>query len=169
MVDVARLPLRRLSLPACLAAALAAAGAAGAAAAPSQPSQPPRPGSAADSVRALDAAWARAYATHDTALAHALFADDILVTSSGGAVKTKQGELADVRPLAGLQMAYFRTEQVDVRVHAAAAVAGGLAQWEFTMNGRTSTLRRRYTATYVRGGPLGWRMVALHLGPAPAP
>jgi CubicO group peptidase (beta-lactamase class C family)/ketosteroid isomerase-like protein len=124
-------------------------------------------GAAADTIRRLDSAWARAYAVHDTALAAALFADDLVATSSGGVVKGKPGEMADVRPQPGLQMAYFRTEQVDVRVHGAAAVATGLAQWSFTSNGQATTLRRRYTSTYVRGGPLGWRMVALHLGPAP--
>jgi len=130
---------------------------------------PPRLGSAVtDSIRSLDSAWARSYATHDTALAQALFADGFVDTSAGGVVKGREGELADVRPQAGLQMRYFRTEQVDVRPYPGAAVATGLAQWEFTFNGQLTTLRRRYTTTFVRGGPLGWQMVALHLGPAPA-
>jgi hypothetical protein len=34
------------------------------------------------------------------------------------------------------------------------------------MNGNSSTVRRRYTAVYSRGGALGWRMVALHMGRA---
>ena len=122
---------------------------------------------AADSVRRLDSGWARAYATHDTTFAKALFADSMFATSSGGVVKGREGELADVRPQAGLQMDYFRTEQVVVRAYPGAAVVTGVAQWQFTYNGRLTMLRRRYTSTYVRGGPLGWQMVALHLGPAP--
>jgi hypothetical protein len=128
-----------------------------------------------DIVRSLDSAWARAYATHDTSLAKALFADDLVVTSSSGARKTKAVEIGDVRPYPGLEMRYFRTTGVDVRMYEGAAVVVGLAEWEFTLEGRVSTMRRTYTALYVRGGPLKWRMVSLHLGntppppPAPAP
>jgi hypothetical protein len=38
-------------------------------------------------IHALDSAWARAYATHDTSLALQLFADDVVVTSVSGALK----------------------------------------------------------------------------------
>jgi len=120
-------------------------------------------------VRSLDSAWARAYATHDTSLAKALFAEDLVVTSASGARKTKAQEIGDVRPYPGLEMRYFRTTGVDVRLYAGAAVVVGLAEWEFTLEGRVNTVRRTYTATYVRGGPLKWRMVSLHLGNAPAP
>ena len=70
-------------------------------------------------------------------------------------------------PPVGLQMHFFRTSDVQVRMTGSTAVAAGLAEWSFTFNGRTSTLRRRYTATYAQGGPFGWRMIALHIGPAP--
>lgn len=125
--------------------------------------------SAADSVRALDAAWARAYATHDTALALALFADSLVVTSADGSVKDKSREMADIRPVAGLVMHFFRTSGVDVRVYPGAAIVIGIAEWSFTYNGRASEIRRRYTSVFVPGGTLGWRMVALHLGRAPEP
>lgn len=124
---------------------------------------------AADTVRALDSAWARAYATHDTSLAAALFADDLVVTSARGVRKTKADELGDVRPYPGLRMQYFRTTGVDVRPYGDAAVVVGLAEWEFSLEGQARTFRRTYTAAYVRGGPLKWRMVSLHLGNAPAP
>jgi len=125
-------------------------------------------GSAADSVRALDAAWARSYATHDVALAGQVFADDIAITSSQGTRKTKADELRDVAPAAGAEVAYFRSVNVEVRMHAGTGIVTGILEWELTYNGRTSAVRRTYTATWVRGGPLGWRMVALHIGPAPA-
>jgi ketosteroid isomerase-like protein len=128
---------------------------------------PARAQTAADSVRALDSAWARSYATHDTALALQLFSDDLIVTSMAGSLKDKMGELGDIRPQTGLQMHYFRTSDVTVRVHGDAAVVAGLAEWEFTYNERRNSARRRYTAVFARGGPLGWRMVALHLGRAP--
>jgi ketosteroid isomerase-like protein len=122
----------------------------------------------ADSVRSLDRAWARAYATHDTVLADKLFADDLVVTSSGGQLKDKAGELGDVRPAPGLVMEFFRTNEVEVRLRKDTAVLTGVAEWAFTSKGKRSELRRRYTAVYVRGGPLGWQILGLQLGPAPA-
>lgn len=116
----------------------------------------------------LDSAWARSYAVHDTATAIALFDDRIVITSGSGTLKDKNGELGDIRPAAGLQMHFFRTSNVEVRVSGSAGAVAGLAEWSFTFNGRTNTIRRRYTATYAQGGPLGWRMIALHIGPAPA-
>ena len=123
--------------------------------------------SAEDTLRKLDSAWARAYAEHDTATAISLFDDRLIVTSGTGTTKDKSGELGDIRPSAGLQMHFFRTSSVEVRVSGASAAVAGLAEWSFTYNGRTNTIRRRYTATYAQGGPLGWRMIALHIGPAP--
>ncbi len=70
--------------------------------------------------------------------------------------------------LAGFVIHYFRTSDVVVRMYGSASVVTGLAQWSYTYQGNTPpTTRRRYTAVYVRGGPLGWHMVALHIGPAP--
>ena len=119
--------------------------------------------SARDSLLAMDSAWARAYATADTALANKVFDDSLIVTGGNGRIKDKKGEMADVGPLPpGFQIHYFRTS--DVRVNARAGVVTGLAEWQWTWQGRTNSTKRRYTAVYVRGGPLGWRMVALHIG-----
>jgi hypothetical protein len=100
---------------------------------------------------------ARSYATADTGLANKLFDDSLFVTSGNGRIKDKKGEMADVGPLQpGFEIHYFRTS----RVQPQAGVVTGLAEWSWTWNGRTTVTRRRYTAVYVRGGPLGWRMVA---------
>jgi uncharacterized protein DUF4440 len=122
---------------------------------------------AADVLRKLDSAWARSYAEHDTATAIALLDERFIATSAAGTLKDRNGELGDVRPTAGLEMHFFRTSNVDVRVSGSTGAVVGLAEWSFTYNGRTNTIRRRYTATYAQGGPRGWRMIALHLGPAP--
>jgi hypothetical protein len=45
----------------------------------------------ADRIRQLDSAWARSYAVHDTALARSLFAEDIVITSTNGTLKTREG------------------------------------------------------------------------------
>ena len=120
----------------------------------------------ADTIRSLDSAWARAYATHDTTLAKAIFADDLVITSSNGRMKDKRAELGDVAAQPDLQLEYFRTSDVAVRMFDGAAVVTGLAEWRFTFRGPPTTTRMRYTAVYARRGPR-WEMVALHLGRAP--
>ena len=123
--------------------------------------------SPADSLRRLDSLWARSYATNDTVLGAKLFDDSLIVTSGNGRLKDKKGELADVGPTPAGEIHYFRTSDVQARVYGSAGYVVGLAEWSYTYNGRKGDYRRRYTAVYARGGPLGWRMVALHIGPAP--
>jgi ketosteroid isomerase-like protein len=126
-----------------------------------------RNSAAVDTARALDSAWARSYATHDTVLAATLFSDRLMVTSADGRMKDKAAELADIRPAAGLHMHHFPTSDVRTEPFPGTAVVTGVADWAFRYNGQENALRRRYTAVYVRGGVLGWQLVALHLGRAP--
>jgi len=121
---------------------------------------------AADSVAFLDSRWAYAYRSHDTTFAKRLFAAELVVTSANGTLKDREKELDDIRPAQDLEMDYFRTDSVRVRVHGTAAVVTGIAEWRFIYRGQPATNRRRYTAVYTRGGPLRWRMVALHMGRA---
>ena len=124
---------------------------------------------AADSVARLDQAWARSYAVHDTATAQALFAADLVVVGGNGGLKNREGELRDIRPTPGLTMHYFRTTDVAIRCYSGACTVVGVAEWEFEFNGRVDATRRRYSALYVRGGPLGWQMVTLTISTALAP
>jgi len=121
-------------------------------------------------IRRLDSLWAQMYQTHDTAFARKLYADDLVWTMVNGNMKDKRTEMADVAPAAGLVMDYFRTSAVSTRVPAGGevAVVTGLAEWKFTMNGQSTEVARRYTHVYVRGGPLGWQILAVHMGQAPA-
>lgn len=114
----------------------------------------------------MDSLWARSYAINDTATAIQLMADDFFMTATNGAVKNKAAELADVRPSPNLRVQYFRTEQVRTRSYGTTGVVTGIVQWAVEQNGATRTLRRRYTAVYSRGGPLGWQLVTLHMGAA---
>lgn len=131
------------------------------------PVQAQTPRTAEDSVRSLDAAWARAYATNDTLLGARVFSDSLIVTATDGSLKDKRGELRDVAAAPGMTIDYFRTSSVNVRMLPGSAVVTGLAEWKLTSSGRSNEIRRRYTAVYSRGGPLGWNMVALHIGRAP--
>lgn len=116
------------------------------------------------SVRKLDSLWAKMYATHDTASALQLYAEPLVFVSANGRVKNRTEELADVRPAAGLIMDYFRTKPATVRTFEKMAVVSGTAEWRFTQNGTPREVRRSYTAIYSRGGPLGWRMIAIQMG-----
>ena len=118
-------------------------------------------------LRGMDSAWARSYATHDTALALSLMSDRMVMTSTDGQVKTKVMELEHIRPAPGLVMHHFRTSDVRVDLYQGVGIITGLADWAFTFNGKENAVRRRYTAVYVPGGKLGWQLVALHMGRAP--
>jgi uncharacterized protein (TIGR02246 family) len=124
----------------------------------------------ADTIRQLDRAWAQMYQTNDTTLAAALYADDLVWTMVNGTRKDKRAEMLDVAPAAGVVTNYFRTS--DVAIHRVAGdgavVVTGLAEWQVTMNGRSSVVARRYTHVYERGGRLGWRIRAVHMGQAPS-
>jgi ketosteroid isomerase-like protein len=122
-----------------------------------------------EAIHRLDSLWAQMYQTHDTATARKLYADDLIWTTVDGNVKDKRAELADVAPAAGLVMDYFRTSRVAIRVppDTGTAVVTGLAEWKFTVNRRSREVARRYTHVYVHGGPLGWQILAVHMGQAP--
>ena len=125
--------------------------------------------SPSDTIRRLDSLWARMYQTHDTAFAQKLYADDLIWTMVNGNVKDKRTEMTDVAPAPGFVMDYFRTSGVAIRIPkgSGTAVVTGLAEWKFTMNGQSQEVARRYTHVYVRGGPVGWRIQAVHMGQAP--
>lgn len=123
--------------------------------------------SSQETLRTLDTGWARAYVAHDTGFALRLFHEHLVVTSGAGQLKNRDGELADIRHTPGLKVHDFRTVDVRIQVYDSTGVVTGRAEWSFTTGGRKSDARRRYTATYARGGPLGWQMVALHLSSVP--
>ena len=125
-----------------------------------------RPSSHVTTIRRLDSLWAHMYARHDTVLARSLYAEDLVFTSANGHQKNREQELADVRPQPGLVMDYFRTTPTQVRVHEGAAAVTGTAEWRFTWNGDTREVKRAYTIMYSKGGPLGWRILAVHMGAA---
>jgi ketosteroid isomerase-like protein len=115
-------------------------------------------------VRKLDSLWASLYARHDTVSAAQLYAPYLVFVSANGRHKTLADEMADIRPAPGLVMDYFRTTPTTVKTFDRVAIVTGTAAWRFTMNGAPSVVGRPYTAIYTRGGPLGWRIVAVQMG-----
>jgi ketosteroid isomerase-like protein len=123
--------------------------------------------SAEASVRRVDSLWAQMYAKQDTVLALAIYDPKLVFTSANGALKTREQEMADVRPTPGLVMSYFRTNVERVVVRGDTADVTGSAEWKFTWNGSDRTVKRTYSMTHLRGGTHGWRIVAVRMGNAP--
>src|SRR4051812_20854994 len=121
---------------------------------------------AADSVRRMDSVWVKAYAGQDATTAEKLLAPNIVVTSSDGTARTRAQELADFRPAPGVTMNAMKTFNVDVNNYGPSVTLLGDVMWDLTANGARQQITRRYTATYARGGPLGWQIVALHFFPS---
>ncbi len=116
----------------------------------------------------MDSLWVRSYAKNDTVTAQQLFADNLVVFSAIGTTKDKAGELAEVRPIAGLRMQHFSTRNLRTGGVGNLGVVAGDAEWAFEQGGQTRTVRRGYVASYVRGGPLGWRLASLRMSMQPA-
>ncbi|HET9425541.1 MAG TPA: DUF4440 domain-containing protein [Gemmatimonadaceae bacterium] len=118
-------------------------------------------------VRGLDSLWARVYATHDTAAALQLYSPSLAFVSANGQTKTRDQEMADIRPAPGLRMDYFRATPSVVLVYERMAIVSGTAEWSFSMNGGPGRrVQRTYTAIYARGGPLGWRILVQQMSNA---
>ena len=134
------------------------------------PAAPPSVATDLETLRRLDAGWANMYAEQDSVYALQLLSDDFIITTYEGGVNGKPfvevvqdraSALKAVRPLHFISVYYFRTRDTQIRLHGDAAVITGVVE-------EINPIRRvtgRYTATYVRGGPLGWRLVAVHMVP----
>jgi ketosteroid isomerase-like protein len=114
-------------------------------------------------VRKLDSLWASMYAKNDTASALQLYAP-YLVFMGADRAKTLADELGDIRPAPGYAMEYFRSSPTTVKTFDRVALVSGTADWRFSFNGSPRQISRPYTAIYTRGGPLGWRIVAVQMG-----
>ena len=118
-------------------------------------------------VRRLDSLWASTYATHDTTTALKLMGERFIMTSTDGSQKGRDKELHDVRAVPDMTVDYFRTADVSVYGYPSAVVVTGRLEWRTSSGGRSRDVARRYTATWVPGGPLGWQLVALQVGRVP--
>ena len=122
-----------------------------------------QPGDEAE-IRKLDSLWAHVYAKNDTAGALQLYAPSLIFMGSDR-VKALSDELGDIRPAPGYAIEYFRSTPSVVKAFDRVAVVQGTAEWKFSMNGGAPRqIQRPYTAIYHRGGPLGWRIVAMQMG-----
>jgi uncharacterized protein (TIGR02246 family) len=119
-------------------------------------------GRAEQEVSELNRQWATAINKGDAKALERLFADDIIVTSGGGQIRDKAGEIKDATGAPDPEFAWtkpFTTEDVRVRVYNEAAVVTGLAKWGFKYKGSEVNNERRYTHMYVKIGS-DWKIVA---------
>lgn len=113
-------------------------------------------------ILALNREWADAIARGDMEALDRLFADDMIVTSSSGEVRSKAQEMDDLRPTSDITTYFFKTDDVRARVYKDAAVVTGLARWRIKYQGRDIDNQRRYTSVYVKQRGR-WRIVAQQL------
>jgi ketosteroid isomerase-like protein len=114
-------------------------------------------------VRGANQAWAEAITKSDAKALDRLFAEDIVVTSGSGVVRTKAEEIKDAAggatdPDFSLTRP-FTTEDVRVKVYDDAAIVTGLAKWAFRYKGQDVNQERRYTHAYIKDRGQ-WRIVA---------
>lgn len=110
-------------------------------------------------IIALDREWADAIARGDVATIDRLFADDLIVTSGSGEVRSKAQEMDDLKPNPDITTYFFKTEDVRARVYKDAAVVTGLARWRIRYQGRDIDHQRRYTSVFIKQQGR-WRIVA---------
>ena len=112
-------------------------------------------------VMALNHAWAEAITKGDAAALKRLFADDLIVTSGSGEIRSKVTEIKDASTPDPdfIWIHPFTTEDVKVTIYGDAAVVTGLAKWTFRYKGPDVNQQRRYTHLYVKRHHQ-WRIVA---------
>jgi uncharacterized protein (TIGR02246 family) len=121
-----------------------------------------RPGRAEQQVMALNRAWAEAITKGDAAALNRILADDVIVTSGSGEIRSKAAEIKDSAGHPDPDFVWIRsftTEDVRIRIYGDAAVVTGRAKWGFKYRGQEVNQERRYTHVYVkRQGQ--WKIVA---------
>src|SRR5882724_7364339 len=89
-------------------------------------------------VMALNRAWAEDITKGDAAALDRILADDVIVTSGSGEIRTKAAEIKDSAGPPDPDFVWIRsftTEDVRVRIYRDAAVVTGRAKWGFKYKG----------------------------------
>ncbi len=106
-------------------------------------------------VTALNLEWADSITKGNAASIDRLFADEMIVTSGSGEVRSKAQEMKDLLPGPTPDPDFvstrpFITEDVRVKIYGDAALVTGLAKWGFKYEGQEVSQERRYTHMYVK-------------------
>jgi ketosteroid isomerase-like protein len=111
-------------------------------------------------IRALEAKWDAANLRGDAAALDSLFADSFIMTDSAGVVRNKAEVVGELK--AGrIRYTAAASDELRIILHGDAAVVSGRWTGTFTHNGKTTSLRERFTNFYARLKGR-WRCVASH-------
>lgn len=111
-------------------------------------------------LRTLERDLNRAITQRDVPRVTALLADDWLLVSGAGKVKTKADMLAEIA-LPELEFQEIDTRDVMVRVWGDTAVITGTLHQRYRLRGQQSEVTLRYSDTWTRIGD-SWRQVSGH-------
>ena len=101
----------------------------------------------------------------DTLALMRLFHDDMVVTSTSGAVRNKREEIADL-VFPGVKTYFFRAEDIVMKRHDRSAIAIGRLVWRINFQGKDSDFERRFTFAFALTDG-GWKIAAQHIGQVP--
>jgi ketosteroid isomerase-like protein len=121
---------------------------------------PARAGDEAPRLRTLERELNRAIATRDVRRVTDLLADDWILVSGVGKVKTKADMLAEMAE-PDLEFQEIDTRDVMVRVWGDTAVITGTLHQRYRLRGKQSEVTLRYSDTWARNGD-SWRQVSGH-------
>ena len=103
----------------------------------------------AAAIRALETKWDAANLRGDAAALDSLFADSFIMTDSDGVVRHKEEVVGELK--AGrIKYTAAKSDELRIILHGDAAVVSGRWTGTFTHNGKTTTLRERFTNFYAR-------------------
>ena len=128
-----------------------------------------RTSKAEQEVTALNLEWAASITKGNGASLERLFADEMIVTSGSGEIRTKAEEMKNLgissTPTPDpdfVSTRPFTTQDVRVKVYGDAALVTGLAKWGFNYKGQEVNQERRYTHMYAKQRGR-WMIVAQHI------
>jgi ketosteroid isomerase-like protein len=111
-------------------------------------------------IRALETKWDAANLGGDAAALDSLFADSFIMTDSDGVVRHK-AEVVEELKAGRIKYTAAKSDELRIILHGDAAVVSGRWTGTFTHNGKTTSLRERFTNFYARLKGQ-WRCVASH-------
>jgi ketosteroid isomerase-like protein len=111
-------------------------------------------------IRALETKWDAANLRGDAAALDSLFADSFIMTDSDGVVRHK-AEVVEELKAGRIKYTAAKSDELRIILHGDAAVVSGRWTGTFTHNGKTTSLRERFTNFYARLKGQ-WRCVASH-------
>ena len=121
---------------------------------------PLRAGDEGGRLRTLELDLNRAIVARDAQRVSDLLADDWVLVSGAGKMKTKDELLAEIAR-SELEYQDIDARDVMVRVWGDTAVITGTLHHRFRLRGRQTELTLRYTDTWARSGD-SWRQVSVH-------